>query len=52
LDLASGEFYHMTGEMIFRLYYQNPNLGFFLTRLVVQRLLWDVQRLGGKPVPA
>ena len=52
MDLASGEFYHMTGELIFRLYYQNPKLGFFLMRLVVRRLLRDVQRLDGKPVPA
>ena len=49
---TDGELYHMTGEMIFRLYYQNPKLGFFLMRLVAQRLLRDVQRLDGKPVPA
>ena len=49
---TDGELYHMTGEMIFRLYYQNPKLGFYLMRLVVQRLLKDVQRLNGKPVPA
>jgi len=48
---TDGELYHMTGEMIFRLYYQNPKLGFFLMRLVAQRLLRDVQRLDGKPVP-
>jgi CRP-like cAMP-binding protein len=52
LDLATGEFYQMTGELIFRLYFQNPNLGFFLMRLVVRRLLRDVQRLDCKPVPA
>jgi hypothetical protein len=48
---TDGELYHMTGEMIFRLYYQNPKLGFYLMRLVAQRLLRDVQRLDGKPVP-
>ena len=42
----------MTDEMIYRLYYQNPILGFYLMRLVVQRLLGDVQRLDGKPAPA
>jgi CRP/FNR family transcriptional regulator, cyclic AMP receptor protein len=49
---TDGELYHMTGEMIFRLYYQNPKLGFYLMRLVAQRLLRDVQRLDGKPAPA
>lgn len=49
---TDGTLYHMTGEMIFRLYYQNPKLGFYLMRLVAQRLLRDVQRLDGKPVPA
>ena len=49
---TDGELYHMTGEMIFRLYYQNPKLGFFLMRLVAQRLLRDLQRMDGKPVPA
>lgn len=48
---TDGALYHMTGEMIFRLYYQNPKLGFYLMRLVAQRLLRDVQRLDGKPVP-
>ena len=49
---TDSELYYMTSEMIFRLYYQNPKLGFYLMRLVAQRLLRDVQRLGGKPVPA
>jgi CRP/FNR family cyclic AMP-dependent transcriptional regulator len=48
---TDGELYHMTSEMIFRLYYQNPKLGFYLMRLVAQRLLRDVQRLDGRPVP-
>jgi hypothetical protein len=38
--------------MIFRLYYQNPKLGFFLMRLVAERLLKDVQRQQGRPVAA
>jgi len=49
---TDGELYHMSSQMIYRLYYQNPKLGYFLMRLVVQRLLKDVQRLNGKPVPA
>ena len=49
---TEGEFYTMTGEMIFRLYYQNPKLGFYLMRLVAERLLRDVQRLDSKPVTA
>jgi hypothetical protein len=42
---TDGELYHMTDEMIFRLYYQNPKLGFYLMRLLAERLLRDVQRL-------
>lgn len=49
---TDGELYHMTDEMIFQLYYQNPKLGFYLMRLVVQRLLKDLQRQQGKPVAA
>ena len=48
---TDGVSYEMTEEMIFRLYYQNPKLGFYLMRLVVQRLLRDVQRMDGKPAP-
>lgn len=33
--------YTMTDEAIYLLYYQNPKLGFFLIRLIVQRLLRD-----------
>ena len=36
--------YQMTDEQIYRLYYQNPKLGFFFMRLIVERLLRDVQR--------
>ena len=38
------ELYTMTDEQIYRLYYQNPKLGFYFMRLVVARLLSDVQR--------
>jgi hypothetical protein len=44
---TDGELYQMTEEMMFRLYYQNPELGFYLMRLVAQRLLRDVER--GRP---
>jgi CRP-like cAMP-binding protein len=44
---TGGELYRMTEEMMFRLYYQNPELGFYLMRLVAQRLLRDVER--GRP---
>ena len=40
----------MTEEMIFRLYYQNPKLGFYFIRVVAARLLKDVQR--GEAAPA
>lgn len=38
------ELYKMTDEMMHRLYYQNPKLGFFFMRLIVERLLRDVKR--------
>jgi hypothetical protein len=38
------ELYTMTDEQIYRLYYQNPKLGFFFMKLIVERLLRDVQR--------
>jgi len=38
------ELYQMTDEQIYRLYYQNPKLGFFFMKLVVERLLADVKR--------
>jgi len=49
---TDGELYEMTGEMLFQLYYQNPKLGFYMMRLIVERLLRDVQRQQGEPVPA
>ena len=41
---SDGELYEMTGEMLFQLYYQNPKLGFYMMRLLAERLLKDVQR--------
>ena len=38
------ELYTMTDEMMYHLYYQNPKLGFFFMRLIVERLLRDVRR--------
>jgi hypothetical protein len=38
------ELYTMTDEQIYHLYYQNPKLGFYFMKLVVGRLLSDVQR--------
>ena len=38
------DLYMMTDEQIYQLYYQNPKLGFYFMRLVVARLLSDVQR--------
>jgi len=49
---TDGELYYMSEEMIFLLYYQNPKLGFYLMRLVVQRLLGDLQRHDAKPAAA
>jgi CRP-like cAMP-binding protein len=41
---TDGELYWMSEEMIFRLYYQNPKIGFYLMRLMTERLLRDVRR--------
>jgi CRP/FNR family transcriptional regulator, cyclic AMP receptor protein len=41
---TGGELYQMTGEMLFQLYYQNPKLGFYMMRLLAERLLNDLQR--------
>ena len=38
------ELYMMTDEQIYQLYYQNPKLGFYFMKLIVERLLRDVQR--------
>ena len=47
---TDGELYRMTDEMIYRLYYQNPRLGFYFMRLIVERLLNDIRR-GAAPLP-
>jgi CRP-like cAMP-binding protein len=49
---TDGELYYMTDEMIFQLYYQNPKVGFYLMRLVAERLLNDVRRGEGSPAAA
>ena len=49
---TDGELYEMTEEMIFRLYYQNPKLGFYFIRMVAARLLRDVQRGEAGPAAA
>lgn len=41
---TDGELYGMTDEMIYQLYYQNPKLGFYFMRLIVERLLRDIRR--------
>jgi CRP/FNR family cyclic AMP-dependent transcriptional regulator len=41
---TDGELYEMTDEMLFQLYYQHPKVGFYIVRLIVERLLKDVQR--------
>lgn len=41
---TDGELYYMNDDMIYQLYYQNPKLGFFFMRLIVERLLRDVRR--------
>jgi len=46
---TDGELYHMTDEMIYQLYYQNPKLGFFFMRLIVERLLRDVRKAAAAP---
>jgi len=38
------ELYSMTDEMMYRLYYQNPRLGFYFMRLIVGRLQRDIAR--------
>jgi len=48
---TDGELYRMTDEMIYRLYYQNPKLGFYFMRLIVERLLRDIRRGAVAPVP-
>ena len=49
---TDGELYEMTDEMIFRLYFQNPKLGFYLMRLLAERLINDVRRAEGRAATA
>jgi len=49
---TDGELYYMTDEMIYQLYFQNPKLGFYLMRLVAERLLRDVGRREHGPAAA
>jgi len=49
---TDGELYSMTGEMIYRLYYQNPKLGFYFMRLIVERLFRDLERKSAAPATA
>jgi hypothetical protein len=39
-----GMLYQMTGEQIYQFYYQNPKLGFYLMRLITERLINDIRR--------
>ena len=47
LGPPDAELYTMTDEQIYQLYYQNPKLGFYFMKLIVERLLRDVQRHKG-----
>lgn len=40
---TDGELYVMTAETLYRLYYQNPKLGFWFIRLIVSRLQRDIE---------
>ena len=41
---TDGELYEMTEEALFQLHYQNPTLGFYMIRLVAERLMKDLER--------
>jgi len=49
---TDGELYEMTDEVIFQLYFQNPKLGFYLMRLLAERLINDVRRAEGRAATA
>ncbi len=51
VSATDGELYFMTDEMIYRLYYKNPKLGFYIIRLIIERLLRDI-RIGTAPAAA
>lgn len=44
--------YSLSSEAMAKLYYQNPKLGFHVMRLVVNRLMRDVQRSRAPSVPS
>ena len=46
---TDGELYEMTDEALFQIYLQQPKIGFYLMRLLVGRLLADVQRHAPPP---
>ncbi len=41
---TAGEYYEMTDDMMYQLYFQNPRLGFHLVRLLAGRLIHDIER--------
>lgn len=49
---TDGELYEMTGELLFQLHLQNPKLGFYMIRLVAERLLNDLKRARAQPQTA
>lgn len=49
---TDGEVYQMSDEALFQLHYQNPRLGFYMIRLVAERLLKDVERQRNRPALA
>lgn len=42
--LTDGKLLGMTEEMIYQLYYQNPQLGFYFMRLIIRRLTDNLER--------
>jgi CRP/FNR family cyclic AMP-dependent transcriptional regulator len=49
---TDADLYEMTDEMLFRVHYQEPKLGFYLVRLIAQRLLSDLERQRAALYPA
>jgi hypothetical protein len=49
---TDADLYEMTDEMLFQVYYQEPKLGFYLVRLIAQRLLGELERERGTLQPA
>jgi len=48
---TDGELYQMTDVMMYRLYYQNPSVGFYFMRLIAGRLMADIERARAMPTP-